>query len=159
MAEIVTEQLAREIIKKVSDAAIELAFTRHELTTTEYEAEEYADVDDGVEAFKSLVEEVKADTLACLVGDDTGCLDPEDIDFDNECEWLVRQLHRFSREVWATAQNHRGRQYTGLTYTDELTALELALDAEGKPCDVDGCNLKFSHRHSVRPEFHIADEE
>ena len=83
---------AIEIVKKISDAALELAFTRHELTTTEYEDSEYADIEEGVEAFKELVEEVKADVLANLVGDDTGCLDPEDVDYDNELEWTVRAI-------------------------------------------------------------------
>lgn len=82
----------RLIIKHIADAAIELAFTRHELTTTEYEEGEFSDVEEGVEAFKELVEEVKADVLACLTGDEAGCLDPEDIDYDNELEWLKRQL-------------------------------------------------------------------
>jgi len=86
------ELLPREIIKKISDAALELAFTRHELTTTEYEDQEYADVEEGVEAFKELVEEVKADVFACLTGDEEGCLDPEDVDYDNELQWLIRKL-------------------------------------------------------------------
>jgi hypothetical protein len=82
----------REIVKKIADAAIELAFTRHELTTTEYEGEEFTDVEEGVEAFKALVEEVKSDVFACLTGDEEGCLDPEDVDYDNELEWLKRRI-------------------------------------------------------------------
>jgi hypothetical protein len=79
-------------VKKISDAAIQLAFARHELTTTEYEAEDYGDVEEGVDAFKELVEGVQADVLACLTGDETGCLDPEDINPENETVWTQRMI-------------------------------------------------------------------
>lgn len=85
-------RVAREIVAYISNAAIELAFVRHELTTTEYEGEEYPDVEEGVEALKALVESVKADVLACLTGDETGCLDPEDVDYDNEMRWVERRI-------------------------------------------------------------------
>jgi 2,4-dienoyl-CoA reductase-like NADH-dependent reductase (Old Yellow Enzyme family) len=91
--------IAREIVKKISDAALELAFVRHELTTTDYEATEYPDVEEGVEAFKELVEDVKTDVFAVLTGDETGCLDPEDVDCDNEAEWLRRQLTRAQSQL------------------------------------------------------------
>jgi len=86
------EKRAREIVEKISNSAIELAFTRHSLTTTDYEETDYPDVEEGVEAFKELVEGVKTDVLACLTGDDTGCLDPEDVDYDNEMEWVKRRI-------------------------------------------------------------------
>jgi len=86
------DERAREIVKKISDAAIELAFVRHSLTTSDYEDTEYPDVEEGVEAFKELVEEVKSDVLAVLTGDEEGCLDPEDVDNDNELEWLKRRI-------------------------------------------------------------------
>lgn len=104
MAKTIDEQ-AQELVKKISDAAIELAFTRHSLTTTDYEETDYPDIEEGVEAFKELVEEVKADVLAVLTGDDTGCLDPEDIDYDNEAEFTKRALLTVAREAEAKGAN------------------------------------------------------
>ncbi len=68
------------------------------LTTTDYEDTDYPDIEEGVEAFKALVEEVKADVLAVLTGDDTGCLDPEDVDCDNEAEFTRRALLAVARD-------------------------------------------------------------
>lgn len=87
------EEKAREIIKRISDAAIELAFVRHDLTSAEFDEESYPEATDGVEAVKAFVEEIKQDTLNCLSGDDFGCLDPEDLDETN-CErlWLEKVL-------------------------------------------------------------------
>ncbi len=98
------EEHEREIVEYISNAAIELAFTRHELTTTDYEETDYPDVEEGVEAFKALVEDVKADVLACLTGDAESCLDPEDIDYDTELLWLKRKLARLEPHLVGEAE-------------------------------------------------------
>lgn len=101
---------ARAVAEKISNAAIELAFIRHELTTTDYEETEYADVEEGVEAFKELVESVKADVLAVLTGDETGCLDPEDVDTDNELEFVHRALTAREQEVQGEMWQRKQRE-------------------------------------------------
>lgn len=87
------DAFARTIVKRISDAAIELAFVRHGLTSDEYIEDEELGLDEGVESWKGFVEDIKSDTINCLTGDDFGCLDPEDLDEDN-CEliWLKAQL-------------------------------------------------------------------
>ena len=79
MAEI-SEDRARSIIKKISDAAIELAVVRHSLTQEEFELDE------------TFMEEIKQDVLEVLTGDETGCLLPEELD-DTNCVrlWLQRK--------------------------------------------------------------------
>lgn len=58
------EEVARTIIQKVCAHSIPLAIVRNMLSAED--GEEIVD------------EEIVADTVACLVGDDTGCLDPDD---------------------------------------------------------------------------------
>jgi hypothetical protein len=72
-----TEGDARVIIRRISDAAIELAFIRHDLCD-----------EDGEELD---IEHIKQDIFNCLVGDDTGCNLPDELDEQN-CEriWLQR---------------------------------------------------------------------
>lgn len=82
-----TEQTAREIVKRVSDAAIELAFVRHGLTSDEVDVDDDTPPKAWAEAHDEYCEQIKEDVLACLTGDDTGCLDPEDLDTTN-CELL-----------------------------------------------------------------------
>jgi hypothetical protein len=90
-----TEQQAREIIKRISDAALELAFVRHDLTSDEINVDEDADVKARVAANEEFCERLKEDTLNCLTGDDFGCLDPEELDASN-CERLWLEQYDFS---------------------------------------------------------------
>lgn len=115
------ERLARDVVRRISDAAIELAFTRHELTTTNYEEEEHADVEEGVEAFKVLVEAVKTDVLACLTGDETGCLDPEDIDYDNELRYVERVLATPAPQWQQDIRREDGRCVPGIYWQRRLS--------------------------------------
>lgn len=83
------EQKAREIVKHIADAAIKLAFVRHDLTSDEYDEPEDTDAAARAAAFQAFVDEIKDDTLNCLTGDETGCLDPEDLNATNcELMWL-----------------------------------------------------------------------
>ncbi len=86
---------ARAIIKRVSDAAIELAFVRHGLTGDEFDEDDARAL--GVAAYQAFVDDIKADVLGCITGDDSGCLDPEDLDGTN-CEliWLKGEISRTS---------------------------------------------------------------
>lgn len=87
------DALARNIIKRISDAALELAFVRHSLTSDEVDCDDDATVKEQVAATEAFCEEVKEDTFNVLVGDETGCLDESDLDETN-CEllWLQSQL-------------------------------------------------------------------
>lgn len=58
------EEIARKIITEVCDHAIGLAIVRHMLV-----AEDRDELDEL---------EISQDVVACMVGDDTGCLDPDD---------------------------------------------------------------------------------
>lgn len=91
----------REIIKRISDAAIELAFVRHDLTSDEVDVDEGATVKDRVAANEEFAERVKEDVLNCLTGDDFSCLDPEELDESN-CEllWLQSILHQPEASGW-----------------------------------------------------------
>lgn len=95
---------AREIIKKISDAAIGLAFVRHDLTSDEVDIDEDAPVKERVAANEEFMERVKEDTLNCLTGDDTGCFDESELDATN-CEliWLQLALSTVRRETWEAA--------------------------------------------------------
>lgn len=86
-------EMAREIIKRISDAALELAFVRHDLTSDVVDCDDDADVKTRVAAVEEFMERVQEDTLNCLTGDDTGCLDPDELDATN-CEriWLEEKL-------------------------------------------------------------------
>jgi len=97
------EEVAREIVKKISDAAIELAFVRHSLTSDAVDVDDDADVKTRVAAIEEFCEDVKEDTVNCLTGDDTGCLDESELDESN-CEllWLQQRL--------TTAQSQLARQ-------------------------------------------------
>lgn len=94
----------REIIKHISDAALELAFVRHGLTSDEVDVDDDADVKTRVTANEAFLEDLKRDTLNCLTGDDTGCLDPEELDESN-CEllWLESALATVRQETRAAA--------------------------------------------------------
>lgn len=83
---------ARAIIKRIAGSAIGLAVTRYGLTSDEFDEADYPDLD-GVDALGAFIESLKADTVNCMTGDETGCLDPEDLDEDN-CEiiWLKSTL-------------------------------------------------------------------
>lgn len=104
-------EIATEIVKKISDTAIELAFTRHDLTSDEFDETNYPNVG-GMrhreQAFEQFVQEIKEDTLNCLTGDDFGCLDPEELDATN-CEliWLTAAIEKALRDrderVWRDA--------------------------------------------------------
>jgi hypothetical protein len=87
------EEVARRIIKKISDAAIELAFVRHDLTSDNIDVDDDAPVKERIAANEAFMERVKEDALNCLTGDDFGCLDPEELDASN-CEmiWLREEL-------------------------------------------------------------------
>jgi hypothetical protein len=75
-----TEQQAREIIKKVVDAAIELAICRHSLIV---EGEDDLVMPDDIAA------EIKQDVIDCLTGDEMGCGDEEDMSAENTVRlWL-----------------------------------------------------------------------
>jgi hypothetical protein len=76
--EITTAELARTIIRHIANSSIEIAVARHDLESQG----EPVDVQDVVN-----------DLVNVLTGDDTGCLEPEDLTKDN-CEllWLVAQL-------------------------------------------------------------------
>src|ERR1043165_8912962 len=93
-------EIAEEIIKHISDAALELAFVRHELTSDEVDCDDDADVKTRVAAVEEFMERVKEDTLNCLTGDDTGCLDPEELDATN-CEriWLEEKLESIASAI------------------------------------------------------------
>lgn len=84
-------QLARNIIERISDAAIELMIARHEL----YD-------DDGEELEKEAIVLMKSDVVACMTGDDPGCNDPDELDESN-CEllWLQSVLARPSAVAWS----------------------------------------------------------
>ncbi len=86
----------RAIVEHISDAALELAFVRHDLESDEFDETEYPDVGgmrQREQAREQWWETIKEDVLNCLTGDDFGCLDPEELDETN-CEllWLKRQL-------------------------------------------------------------------
>lgn len=87
------DAFARTIVKRISDAAIELAFIRHSLTSDEVDCDDDADVQTRVKAEEAFCEEIKEDTFACLTGDETGCAEQEDLNETN-CEliWLKAQL-------------------------------------------------------------------
>lgn len=70
------EPTAREIIKRISGAAIELAIMRSGLTN-----------DDGEDLNEEEIEAIKTDVLNCLTGDDCGCLDRTELNAKN-CELL-----------------------------------------------------------------------
>lgn len=57
------EQEAREIIQHISDASLELAFTRHDLTSDEVVVDDNADVKTRVQAVEQFCEEVKQGEL------------------------------------------------------------------------------------------------
>lgn len=99
-----TEQ-ARQLVKHISDAALELAFVRHSLTSDEVIVDDDADVKSRVQAEEEFCERVKEDTLNCLTGDDTGCLDPEELDESN-CEllWTQSLLNRVAAEAATQGQ-------------------------------------------------------
>lgn len=94
-----SEVKAREIIKKISDAAIELAFTRHDLKPDTFDPSDYETSKEEVAALEQEIESIKDDVLACLTGDDTGCLDPDELSAEN-CEllWLQEQLSSVSTD-------------------------------------------------------------
>lgn len=83
------EQQAREIIEHISNAALELAFVRHDLTSDQVDVDEGSDTKTRVAAHEAWLEDVKRDVLNCLTGDDTGCLDENELSSEN-CErlWL-----------------------------------------------------------------------
>jgi Zn ribbon nucleic-acid-binding protein len=83
------EKQAREIIKKISDAALELAFVRHSLEPDTIDRDDYETSKEYVAALEEKIESIKDDVFACLTGEDAGCLDPEELDASN-CEliWL-----------------------------------------------------------------------
>jgi hypothetical protein len=87
------EKRAREIIQKISGAAIELAFVRHSLTSDEIDVDADAPIKEQVAANEAFCEEVKTDVLQCLSGDDSGCLDPDELNETN-CEllWLISRI-------------------------------------------------------------------
>lgn len=90
-----TETQAREIIKHISDAALELAFVRHDLTSDNVIVGDDADVKAQVAANEALLEDVKEDVLNCLTGDDFGCLDEDELSAEN-CERLWLEQYEFS---------------------------------------------------------------
>lgn len=85
-----TENDARAIIKRISDTALELVFVRHDLTSDEFDSDDYADIKSEVQAREQWWEGIKEDTLNCLTGDDSGCNDPDELDATN-CELLFLQ--------------------------------------------------------------------
>jgi hypothetical protein len=112
------EQELREIIKHISDAALELAFVRHGLTSDEVDVDDDAPSKERVEAGEAYCQEIKEDTFACLVGDDTGCLDPEELNASN-CEllWLREHLTRSQpnqpNDRFCYAEGDEGAKYCG----------------------------------------------
>jgi len=80
------ETLARAIIKRVSDSALEVMITRNDIEFDAFDQEDYPGRD-GVDALKEFIEELKTDTLKVLTGDETGCVDREDLDASN-CELI-----------------------------------------------------------------------
>jgi hypothetical protein len=71
----------REIITRLSGAAIELVIMRHALEV------------DGDEPSQEQIDDWKRDIDYCMTGDDPGCNDPDDLDATN-CEliWLREYL-------------------------------------------------------------------
>jgi hypothetical protein len=118
------EDRAREIVKKISDTALELAFTRHDLESDEFDETNYPDVGgmrQREQAFEKFIEEIKEDTLNCLTGDDTGCLDSEELDESN-CEllWLESLLATVRREAFKEAQGMMDTAQTGTMASAEF---------------------------------------
>lgn len=75
-----TEAQAREIIKKVVDAAIELAVCRHSLIV---------EGEDEIVMPDETTEEIKQDIIDCLTGDEMGCGDEDDQTAENTVRlWL-----------------------------------------------------------------------
>jgi hypothetical protein len=98
----------REILKHIGDAAIELAIMRHNLDSEDYTPDDYPDAADETDAWKTFVEGIKADVVGVLVGDETGCMDIDELNAAN-CEmiWL--------REFLAPAQTEaRDRKWIDL---------------------------------------------
>jgi hypothetical protein len=88
------EQQAREIIKRISDAALDLAFVRHDLTGDTFDSSDYPDVKTEIAAREAWWEGIKEDTLNCLTGDDFGCLDEDELSAKN-CERLFLEQYKF----------------------------------------------------------------
>lgn len=88
-----TEAQAREIIKRISDSAIELAICRHDLES------DSTDLNDPL-----AMEDIKSDILDCLTGDETGCNDPEDLDATNcELRFLEKMCGGFEIDLESVA--------------------------------------------------------
>lgn len=116
------EALARSIIKRMSDAAIELVIMRHSLCD-----------DDGEEPPTEDIARWKSDVVNCMTGDDIGCNDPEELDETN-CEilWLNRVLATVRKEAreaafrenvepWAQTYRHA---FVGDVINELRTAME-----------------------------------
>jgi hypothetical protein len=85
------EERLREIIERVSGAAIELVIMRHCLEV------------DGGEPSQEEIDSWKEDIVACLTGDDPGCNDPDELNATN-CEliWLREFLNAGDSNKQAT---------------------------------------------------------
>lgn len=111
---------ARAIVKHIADAALELAFVRHDLTSDELlEGDKRED----------FIEDIKRDTFNCLTGDDSGCLDPEELDETN-CEllWLDAQLRRRIAPEGSNALIAEAREKHD-ALLDRITELEQKLES------------------------------
>src|SRR6185436_7929379 len=88
--ETTTAEFAKTILHHIANSSIEIAVARNDLEYGRDPEEEYEPVD---------VQDVVNDLVNVLTGDDTGCLEPEDLTKEN-CEllWLLDQLDRFGKE-------------------------------------------------------------
>jgi hypothetical protein len=77
----IQENQLREVIERLSGAAIELVIMRHNLEL------------DGAEPSQEEIDDWKRDITNCMTGDDPGCNDPDELDATN-CEliWLREYL-------------------------------------------------------------------
>ena len=83
--------MAKEIVKTINETAISLAICRHGLIR---------EAEDGETTLPNEAEEeIIQDVLDCLTGEETGCLDPEELDAEN-CALLMVQ-DRLNRVVTA----------------------------------------------------------
>jgi hypothetical protein len=81
---------ARKIIERVGRDAIGFAFVRHMLTSDEFDRGDYPNARDASAAQNEFEEEVTEDAIACLTGDELGCMDEDELSPENCCLQFVQ---------------------------------------------------------------------